>query len=803
MADDKAQFESRQSAVTEGVSTPQAGLVKMWIAAIDAADKEERDWRKEADEIVQIYRSEHEQEKNQAFNILYSNTETALPAVYNSTPVPDIRRRYNDPGPAAKAVADMLERAISFSVDQYDFDGVVRASVFDGLTAGRGVARVRYSASATDDQVVDQLVTSEYVPWKNFRRGPGLVWDDVEWVAFKHYLGREQLVELAGDEIGNAVTLDHDTRTGGEPKEKDGALDPSEVFLRACVWEIWDKMSKKVLFIAPCYEQAPIRAEDDPLQLTGFLPVPRPIQPLDTPCDLVPVPPYRAYKHLAEELNEVTTRIKRLVRQIRVRGMYASSSADVEQIIRADDGELVPVVGLEAFIDGGGLEKAIAWWPIDPQVNAIKQLVEHREAIKTTIYEVSGLADIMRGNSNAQETLGAQQIKAQWGSLRIQRVQADVQRFCRDLFRMKAELIAQNFDLGMLQEMTGIKLASQQDKMMAQQQAMQAEQMQQPAPPELAEIMELPTTEEVEQIMRSDLVRAYRIDVESDSTVRADLTRNQQQMVEFVQGTAGYIQAIAPAIQGGLIPPELALTIYGAFARNFKLGRQVDVALEKAAEDAQEAAKQPPAPPPPDPNVMKIEAEAKAKEAELGLKQQEMQMRGQMDAAKLQMEQEAMQQKMMFEQQRFEQEAMLKQQQAEQDFALKREMADRDFAMKGEMAEREFGLKAATTDADMQLKREQHQTGTKMARSEMVLKYGKKRMDKEGESEEGDDDEAEDMDPFAEALKPLAEAVQTMAETQSKSMEQIAKALQMLGAPKQVLRDKNGQVIGVASSRMN
>ncbi|MFO0448723.1 MAG: hypothetical protein ACK52I_08675, partial [Pseudomonadota bacterium] len=702
MTDDRAQFESRESAVTEGVSNPQAGLVKMWIAAIDAADKEEKDWRKEADEIVQIYRSEHEQEKNQAFNILYSNTETALHAVYNSTPVPDIRRRYNDPGPAAKAVADMLERAISFSVDQYDFDAVVRASVFDGLTAGRGVARVRYSASTTDDQVVDQLVTSEYVPWKNFRRGPGLVWDDVEWVAFKHYLSREQLVELAGEEIGNAVELDHDTRTGGEPKqqEKDGALDPSEVFLRACVWEIWDRMTKQVLFIAPCYEQAPIRAEDDPLQLTGFLPVPRPIQPLDTPCDLIPVPPYRAYKHLAEELNEVTTRIKRLVRQIRVRGMYASSSADVEQIIRADDGELVPVVGLEAFIDGGGLEKAIAWWPIDPQVNAIQQLVAHREQIKTTIYEVSGLADIMRGNSNAQETLGAQQIKAQWGSLRIQRVQADVQRFCRDLFRMKAELIAQNFDLGMLQEMTGIKLASQQEKMAAQQQAMQAEQMQQPPPPELEEIMELPTTEEVEQIMRSDLVRAYRIDVESDSTVRADLTRNQQQMVEFVQGTAGYIQAIAPAIQGGLIPPELALTIYGAFARNFKLGRQVDVALEKAAEDAQEAAKQPPQPPPPDPAMVKAETDAKIAEAKL-------QMDAKASEQKMAMDQQTAQQQMALSAQTAEQNLQLELMKIEKTHELEMLKLQNEFALKEQELRTSVGLKEAEFELNSSLKQEE------------------------------------------------------------------------------------------------
>jgi hypothetical protein len=771
MTDDRAQFESRESAVTEGVSTPQAGLVKMWIAAIDAADKEEKDWRKEADEIVSIYRSEHEQEKNQAFNILYSNTETALPAVYNSTPVPDIRRRYNDPGPAAKAVADMLERAISFSVDQYDFDAVVRASVFDGLTAGRGVARVRYKPVVEGDQIVSQEVTSEYVPWKNFRRGPGLVWDDVPWEAFKHYLSREELVELAGPEIGNAVTLDHDTRTGGEPKEKDGALDPSEVFLRACVWEIWDKISKQVLFIAPCYEQAPIRVEEDPLELTGFFCTPRPIQPLDTPCDLVPVPPYRAYKHLAEELNEVTTRIKRLVRQIRVRGMYASSSADVEQIIRADDGELVPVVGLEAFIDGGGLEKAIAWWPIDPQVNAIKQLVEHREAIKTTIYEVSGLADIMRGASNAQETLGAQQIKAQWGSLRIQRVQADVQRFCRDLFRMKAELIAQNFDIGMLQEMTGIKLASQQDKAMAQQQAMQAEQMQQPAPPELAEIMELPTTEEVEQIMKSDLVRAYRIDVESDSTVRADLTRNQQQMVEFVQGTAGYIQAIAPAIQGGLIPPELALTIYGAFARNFKLGRQVDVALEKAAEDAQEAAKQPPAPPPPDPAMVKAETDAKIAEA------------------KLQMDAKASEQKMAMDQQTAQQQMALSAQTAEQNLQLELMKIEKTHELEMLKLQNEFALKEQELRTSVGLKEAEFELNSSLKQEEMGAKLKMQAEDKATKDHERGEEKSE-------RSRERAGSEQSSA-AMAAALSAIAKIMETQSKPKRVVRDKAGRVEGI------
>lgn len=723
MADQNAQFESVKEAVTQGVSTKEAGIVRLWKAAIDAADREEKDWRKEADEVVAIYRSASEQKKNQAFNILYSNTETLLPAVYNSQPLPDIRRRYNDPGLAAKAVSDMLERGILYSLDQYDFDSAMRAVVFDAITAGRGVARIRYVpkvAGGTDpsqmvegegpesdaqeveehklndvepgEQIISQSVEMEYVPWKNFRRGPGLTWADVPWVAFKHYLTREQIEDLAGEDIAKAIDLDYDTRSGENKDDRaKGAKDDSEIFLRACVWEIWDKTSGQVLFVAPCYEAGPIRVDDDPLKLTGFFPVPRPLHAIEPTCDLVPVPLYRSYKDLAEELNEVTIRIRRLVRQIRARGIYASSAADIEQIIRADDGELVPAQGLEQYVDGSGLEKAIAWWPIEAQAKVVTELVQHREAIKQTIYEVTGLSDILRGASSSSETATAQNIKNQWGSIRIQKVQAEVQRFCRDIFRMKAELIGQNFDMAILTQMTGVKVASQQDKMLAQQMAQQAQTMQQPVPPQAEEALKAPAAEEVEQMLRDDLMRSYRIDVETDSTVRGDLTRNQENMVQFVQGTAGYIQAVGPAVQAGLLPPDLAITIFGSFARNFRLGRQVDIALEQAAEAAAEMAKQP-KPEQPNPELMKAEAEIKAKEADIQLKaksaEMDMAMKDkefQMAYAQMEREHEMEREKLLFE------------------FELKREEHAMNMAFKGE--EQAIKLDALKTNTMMGIER--------------------------------------------------------------------------------------------------
>jgi hypothetical protein len=150
-----------------------------------------------------------------------------------------------------------------------------------------------------------------------------------------------------------------------------------------------------------------------------------------------------------------------------VRGIYATSQQDIQNLATADDGELVPAQGLEMMMEGG-LDKAIAWWPIEPAVKASQQLYQQRDAVKQTIYEVTGLSDILRGASHASETATAQNIKNQWGSLRIQRMQADVQRFARDLFRLKAEIIATKFSMQNLSMMTGIKLVP-----MEQLQAMQ------------------------------------------------------------------------------------------------------------------------------------------------------------------------------------------------------------------------------------------------------------------------------------------------------------------------------------------
>lgn len=598
-----AEFETEKDA-----GTGEAGLVKLWLAAIDLSSKEEEDWRKEGQDTVKVFRNGDARNLGTAarehnFNILYSNIETLCPAVYNSTPIPDVRTRYSKDDPVAKEAGDFIERCLSYDLDVDEFDPNMEMAVKDNELVGRGLTRVRYVPYITGDKETGEQVTweevpTDHVPWANFRRGPGRVWTDVPWVAFELFLTREQLLELS-PKLGGKVNLDWSV-AGADDDKNNPDSPPPEIFKRARVWEIWDKEKKQVLFIATGYCDAPLKVEDDPLGLTGFWPIPRPLMAVDTSDTLCPIPPYRMYKDQAEELSRITRRITALIQMLKVRGVRDGQIGEFDDIAEADDGDLVPMQDATAlYAQAGGLEKAIWLMPIDMIQNVLSGLYLQRDQIKQVIYEITGISDILRGSSDPNETLGAQNIKAQFGSQRIQKKQKEAARFARDLLRIKAELIANKFQPQTLQMMTGIRLPSMQDKQAAQMQMQQleaqAQQTGQPAqiPDELKEILEKPTFEEVLELLRSDIQRQYRIDVESDSTIRADLARSQENMSMFLQGTAQFLQAAGPAVQSGMLPGDVATEIFASFARNFKLGKSAEDALSTLSDKAKEREGQP------------------------------------------------------------------------------------------------------------------------------------------------------------------------------------------------------------------
>jgi hypothetical protein len=123
--------------------------VTYWLNEISAAKKREKDYRKEGRRILEIYEGEKPNET--PFNILYSNTETLLPALYSAVPRPVVQRRFKDDDPLGKAAATAGQRVLEFLVDTnvegYEtFDEGMKAATLDGLLPGRAVTCIKYDA---------------------------------------------------------------------------------------------------------------------------------------------------------------------------------------------------------------------------------------------------------------------------------------------------------------------------------------------------------------------------------------------------------------------------------------------------------------------------------------------------------------------------------------------------------------------------------------------------------------------------------------------------------------------------------
>lgn len=739
----------------------QSSLVRLWLDAISISSTDEEHWRKTAQNATDLYRqsgSADSHSSNKKFNILHANIETLCPALYNSIPIPDVRRRFNDSDPIAKTVADIQERCLQYSIESYDFDHVMKLAVKDSELTGRSVDRVRYKPYVgKDDKLAYQEVGCEHVEWKHFRRGPGHQWDDVPWIAFELFLTREELEKLS-PKLGSKVTLDVSVN---KPDDKGQDRDVAEIFKRARVWEIWDKSNRKVIFIAESYKVGPIREEDDPLELEGFFPIPRPLYAVTTSNSLVPVVPYEIYKAQADELEIVSARILVLTEAVKARALYDARITEMDRLEKADETDNVPIENVGIFADGSKLADHVMFYPIEVITAALEKLYLARDQIKQTIYEITGIADIMRGQSDPNETLGAQEKKIQWGSLRIQNKQAEIQRYARDIFRIKAEIFATKFEPQYLEMMAGIPLMPKPDDQPQVQQQKAA----------------------VIQMLRSDKLRGFRVDVESDSTIRADMTRNQQNMSQFLQGTAQFAQAMGPIVMTFKEMTPAVIDVYSAFARNFKLGKQAEDALDKVGQMALQMAQQPEKP---DPQLQmekeKLAAEQQAKAAEMQMKQQESQ-------AKLMADQQANEQKLQFEAQKHAQEMQ-----------FEREKHQNEMAMQGQQMQ----MQAHQHEQQMAMDQQKNAVEAEGKAEERHLNHQAKLADTEAKSRpvvQLDANEAvKSIAPgVTEAMqKPMAAAVETMAKA-SQTMVAIAssieRAAKVMAADSEIVRDKSGRAL--------
>ena len=448
---------------TERTDTNPKDTANFWQVQLGLADRDQQDWEKDGRLVVERYRAERKsaaRRDTRSFNILYSNTETLKSALYGRAARPDVRRRFADRDPAAREAAAVLERALIYCAEAYDVDRCIEPALHDYLLPGRGVVRVEYEPVIKEiadpltgmpvEVVADQIVRERYVYWEDYRQTPARTFDDVWWVAFRHVMSREDLRDNKFEKAA-AIPLNWSPETGDKRPVPDDLK-------KAEVWEIWDKSRRKRLWIVKGYDK-PLRIDDDPYGLEGFFPLPEPIVAVADTQTLVPRPEYFEYRDQAEDLDEIVGRISRLTRALKRRGVYDQAVKELKRLATAGDNQFIPVENWQALASKGGLQAAFQTEDISGIAAVLRELYQQRDMLVQGIYELTGIADIMRGATDPAETFGAQRLKAQFGSTRIRRRQRAVQKWIRDLYKLKAEIIAEHFEPQKLTEITGIAVS--------------------------------------------------------------------------------------------------------------------------------------------------------------------------------------------------------------------------------------------------------------------------------------------------------------------------------------------------------
>ena len=437
------------------------------------------------------------------------------------------------------------------------------------------------------------------------------------------------------------------------------------------VYEIWDKKTRKVYFFSECCPDGPLREVDDPLGLVGFFPVPRPLNFMRKVTTLVPTPLYEHYKQQARELNEITLRLKAIIRAIKYRGAYNAAVEGIEKMLSADDNELVPVENVASMPDGSGMDKLLWTVPVQELASTAQSLYQQREAVKQVIYEITGISDILRGASVASETATAQNIKNQWGSLRLKKMQKEVQRYCRDCLGLMFEIAAAKFDLQTLMQMTGapfltneqkaqIQSALQQQAMMAQTQAQQppmpgAPMAQPPSPPQIPPevqiLLKAPSWEEIHSVMLDAVSTNYRTEIETNSTIDAEAAQDKQDIAELLNALSQFLNGIAPLVQQGVLPYEIAKQMLLVISRRYNFGSELEDALKSMQAPQPESEKPDPAA---EAKAMQAKAESEAAAAKAQMEMQVLQAETQSKMQLMQLEAQIAQQELQIKRQELE-----------------------------------------------------------------------------------------------------------------------------------------------------
>ena len=464
---------------------------------------------------------------------------------------------------------------------------------------------------------------------------------------------------------------------------------------------------------------------------------------------MIPVPDFALYQDQARQLDTLADRIDGFIQALKVRGVYDASEPSLQRLFtEGDNNALLPIKNWGAFAEKQGMAGAINLVDITPIAAALQSSYTAMDQVKSQIYEIMGIADIQRGQTDPNETLGAQIIKSNNASGRLKTMQHDVVNFATSLLSIKAQIICNHFTDDTIIKISGAMQLSDADKML------------------IPEALEL---------LKNEPAKNFRIEVTSDSMIYQDEQAEKQNRMEFLQSVGAFMQQVIPAAQSipELAPMLMEMVKFAVTA--YKVGKGLEGIIDETADKFREQAKQTEGQPkPPSPEQQKMQMEMQLAQAKMQAAQQQAQQTAQLEQQKITMQMEL---------------EKAKQEYQAQENQLKFQLEDQR-----NMRQAEMDLKVAQmkmmTERNTQVLLAHINNGAKIEVARIGADESNGAMAYMTEQ-----DMAESMQ---HPLAPIAQAIEQGNQQMTQALGQIMTTMnENQNRPKQVLRGADGKIIGV------
>ena len=605
------------------------------LAALSKAEDAFREWQTTCEHIDRIYNldgagyggtradldSYHWRDAE--LDLFWASYEVLKPAVYARPPVPMVAPLFKDGKPLHNTTAELLERCAISVFARTGIDDVMLLLRDDLIFTGRGAPWVRYEKDKDGHQVC-----IEHKDRLDFLHEPARKWCEVGWVAGAAWMTRKEMRKRFARTSGDAYKDAKYSVTRSDDRDRD--LEDRASSRKCKVWEVWHKADNKVYWVTEGVEVL-LDSADPYLKLTGFFPCPKPAYATLRRRSLIPVPDWERYAIHFSKISELTRRIYSLLDLVKMKGLIPAGGDvgdSIEELIRSDDDALLIPVPAASLM--GDAKNFVHWLPLTELATAIQGLIEARTQLIQDFYQLSGISDIMRGATEAEETLGAQELKTQFGSVRVREKSMELQRVAADTVKIAAEIIAEKFPKEALLEMSQLEIPSKSDiekrikdieegakqeiealGEKAREQADAARQSGQEIDPQqakamlertqqqilakyapmLAEAEQQVPIEDVMKLLRDDRARAFVFEIESSSTILTDELQEKRSRNEFMGEFATAQQALAGLAAMGEPGAKLAGAMMKFVLAPYRAGRDLDGAIDEFIDAAPEMAR--------------------------------------------------------------------------------------------------------------------------------------------------------------------------------------------------------------------